>query len=160
MELIDRFNNVHPRIKFTYDLSCDRGCLDYTDVTIAVQQSSELSYRLFQKPCSSSLLVDYASSVPTHVKLAVAQSQFLRAQRLSSNAQMRAELAARTVGVSTPKGTACAACTACWTVAFDRWTLETTEVNDSGRRPTSTEMYSICATENVDCSTGGHHGHW
>ena len=91
MELIDRINNVHHRIKFTYDLSCCRGCLDYMDVTIAIQQSGELSYRLFQKPCSSGLLVDYASSVPTHVKLAVAQSQFLRAQRLSSNAQMQTE---------------------------------------------------------------------
>ena len=50
-----------------------------------------MSYKLFQKPCNSGLLIDYASAVPDHVKIAVAKSQFLRAQRLSSNAQMRAE---------------------------------------------------------------------
>ena len=61
------------------------------DVTIAVGQTGELSFKLFQKACSSGLLVDYSSAVPHHIKFAVAQSQFLRAQRLSSNPMMQAE---------------------------------------------------------------------
>ena len=91
LELIERFNASHERIKFTHELSCDSGCIDYMDVTIAVGQTGELSFKLFQKACSSGLLVDYSSAVPHHIKLAVAQSQFLRAQRLSSNPMMQAE---------------------------------------------------------------------
>eukprot|EP00117_Sycon_ciliatum_P048404 scpid71654/ scgid34470/ len=91
MVLIERFNPMHDRIKFTYELSCDKGYIDFMDVTIAIQQSGELFYKLFQKPCNSGLLIDYSSAVPHHVKMAVAKSQFLRAQRLSSDAEMRAE---------------------------------------------------------------------
>ena len=74
LELIERFKASHKRIKFTHELSCDSGCIDYMDVTIAVGQTGELSFKLFQKACSSGLLVDYSSTVPHHIKLAVAQS--------------------------------------------------------------------------------------
>ena len=91
MQLLERFNSTYDRIKFTYELSYDEGYIDYMDVTIAIQRSGERSYKLFQKPCNSGLLIDYAAAVPQHVKIAVAKSQFLTAQRLSSNAQMHAE---------------------------------------------------------------------
>ena len=88
LELIQHFNAGHDRLKFTYELSSSKGWIDYMDVTIAIQQSGQMTYRLFQKPCNSGLLIDYASAVPHHIKLAVARSQFLRAQRLSSNDTM------------------------------------------------------------------------
>ena len=46
-----------------------------------------ISYKLYQKPCHSGLLVDYCSAVPQQQKFAVATSQILRAERLSSNTE-------------------------------------------------------------------------
>ena len=83
--LIQHFNAGHDRLKFTYELSSSKGWIDYMDVTIAIQQSGQMTYKLCQKPCNSGLLIDYASAVPHHIKLAVAKSQFLRGQRLPSN---------------------------------------------------------------------------
>ena len=76
LELIQHFNSGHDRIKFTYELSRSKGYIDCMDVMISIQQSGWMTYKLFQKPCNSGLLIDYASAVPHHIKLAVAKSQF------------------------------------------------------------------------------------
>ena len=84
-EFVNRFNTQHERIKFTYETSELTGRIDYMDVTIAIDTTGNMSFQLYQKPCSSGLLIDYYSAVPRHVKLSVAKSQFLRAKRLSSD---------------------------------------------------------------------------
>ena len=84
-EFANRFNTQHERIKFTYETSELTGRIDYMDVTIAIDTTGNMSFQLYQKPCSSGLLIDYYSAVPRHVKLSVAKSQFLRAKRLSSD---------------------------------------------------------------------------
>ena len=90
-EFIAFINSQHPRIKFTFETSVDSGSVDYMDVTISISEAGEIRHKLFQKPCSSGLLIDFQSAVPGHIKLSVAKSQFIRACRLSSDAAMRGE---------------------------------------------------------------------
>ena len=90
MRFVQHFNSAHPSINFTYELSEVSGFINNMDITIMIQEG-KLAYKLYQKACASGLLIDYTSAVPHHIKLAVASSQFLRAQRLSSNTRMRAE---------------------------------------------------------------------
>jgi len=90
-DFIRHCNSSHPKIRFTAETSEDAGKVDYMDVSIAITAEGKISHRLFQKPCHSGLLIDYTSAVPAHVKKAVVQSQFLRALRLSSDEETRAE---------------------------------------------------------------------
>ncbi|XP_065189455.1 uncharacterized protein LOC135820078 [Sycon ciliatum] len=91
VQFVQLLNSYHLRIKFTYELSEVSDSVNSMDITIAVKESGELAYKLFQNPCSSGLLMDYASATPNIMKLPVASSQFLRVQRLSSGPQMRSE---------------------------------------------------------------------
>ena len=50
LQFVQLFNSYHRSIKFTYELSEVSGSVNYMDLTIAIKESGELAYKLFQKP--------------------------------------------------------------------------------------------------------------
>ena len=83
---LDHFNNADPNIKFTHQSTELTGSINFMDTTVHVSPDGSISYELYRKPCHSGLVSDYNSSVPNQQKKAIASSEFLRAVRLSSDA--------------------------------------------------------------------------
>ena len=84
---LDHFNNASPQsIRFTAETTEATGSINFMDTTLHVSATGRISYELFRKPCHSGLLCDFNSAVPHQQKLSIASSEFLRARRLSSDA--------------------------------------------------------------------------
>lgn len=77
------FNNIHPALKFTYELESDNS-IPYLDMRIVRNDDGTLSTDFYQKPTSSNRLLNYRSAHPMVQKTSMAYSFISRIMTLSS----------------------------------------------------------------------------
>lgn len=79
---ITRANNIHPSIKFTYEISKSR--ISFLDTSSSLSANGELSTDLYSKPTDTNQYLLPSSCHPPHVTKSIPYSQALRLRRICS----------------------------------------------------------------------------
>ena len=82
VSFLERLNNFHPSLKFTYDLSTDK--INFLDVTVKVEEG-KISADLYCKPTDGHQYLHYQSCHPNHIKNSIVYSQALRMKRICTH---------------------------------------------------------------------------
>ena len=80
-------NDFHPALKFSIERTdkSETGSIPFLDTLLTVRPDGTYSTELYYKPMTAPIIIHYTSAHPIQTKLAVLQSQFLRAKRLGSD---------------------------------------------------------------------------
>ena len=81
LAFINYANNLHPALKFTYDISTD--AITFLDISVSINGNS-LTTSVHYKPTDSHNYLHYGSSHPKNYKNAMPYSQSLRLRRICS----------------------------------------------------------------------------
>ena len=83
-------NEQHPTIKFEMELPDNNGYLPILDIKLNIDQDGNIHHKLYTKPASKGITLNFHSHHPSSVKRAVFANEFKRAQ-LCASAEHRAE---------------------------------------------------------------------
>ena len=82
-------NEQHPTIKFEMELPDNNGYLPILDIKLNIDQDGNIHHKLYTKPASKGITLNFHSHHPSSVKRAVVANEFKRAQ-LCASAEHRA----------------------------------------------------------------------
>ena len=79
---LDRLNNFHPSLKFTYETSREK--VNFLDLSVSVKDN-EFVTDLFCKPTDCHQYLEYSSAHPKHCRNSIIYSQAVRVKRICSS---------------------------------------------------------------------------
>ena len=88
--ILTYLNEQHPTIKFEMELPDNNGYLPILDIKLNIDQDGNIHHKLYTKPASKGITLNFHSHHPSSVKRAVVANEFKRAQ-LCASAEHRAE---------------------------------------------------------------------
>ena len=82
--ILTYLNEQHPTIKFEMELPDNNGYLPILDIKLNIDQDGNIHHKLYTKPASKGITLNFHSHHPSSVKKAVVANEFKRAQLCAS----------------------------------------------------------------------------